>query len=191
VSENQLKQAGRKPFDLLIVPNAAHVEASTASAIQAYLEKGGRLALVGADSLRFDERNRPLPDAQRSAIVEHPRTTTLSGDASAAQIRDALLPLLDGLSRDRVTLIDAATGQPVFGVEWRSVWHQGDLLINMANYSNITKTVTVRVNGQPIGAWEELIGGESGQGATFNLQPEHPMLLRIAKATAKGKAEPK
>lgn len=49
-----------------------------------------------------------------------------------------------------VVLIDESTQQPVADVEWRSVKHRGKLLVNMTNYGDAGRTVSVYLNGDKL-----------------------------------------
>ncbi len=169
VSERQLAEGTTPRVKWLIVPNATHVLSSTPAAVAALAKAGGRVLLIGGQSLQRDEYDRPLNRA-----VDYP-TMELAGDepATAAALRSRLAPL------QLNTLRDTATGKPAWGVEFRVVPFGQAKLIPLVNFNNQTKTVQLPgwVNQRGL----DLLSGEQVQLNAITAETMVPRLLRIGK----------
>ncbi|CAK4870515.1 unnamed protein product [Aphanomyces euteiches] len=179
VTEPQIIAGKLNDFDLLIVPQATHVKAETLQQIENF-SKGNEtnVVIMGNGSLQYDEHNTPLSTEVRSELFN--KALTLNNITSAEQLRNLLLPLFTALELDRVMLIDTATNQPAYDVEWRSVNVDGKWLINIDNYGTSPKTVKLIIDGQPVDSSKELIGGTDMNAAQLVLSPLQPYLLSVA-----------
>ena len=101
VSERQLAEGTAPKVKWLLVPNATHVLPSTPPALAAFAKSGGKVLLVGKESLRHDEYDRPLSQANDYPAME------LAGNepATAAALHERLASL------QLNDLCDAATSQ--------------------------------------------------------------------------------
>ncbi|QHW30800.1 hypothetical protein GZH47_07965 [Paenibacillus rhizovicinus] len=186
VSEQQAKDGGLDAYKLLIVPQATNVEASTLNAIQAFVAKGGKVIVVGSDSLAKDENNQPSDAAARSAVIAG---SNVLSDASA--LKQTVREALASLKLMSVQLIDKSTGQLVDGVEWQSAVYKGKLLIDIADYdsASASKNIGIVVNGKPAGTAAELINGGTVNAGEFAIELEKPYLLQLAVNAGNGSSD--
>ena len=174
VSERQVQEKALNGAKLLIIPNATHVQAETLEEIRRFVRHNGKAVILGDGALQFDEHDQPLPAEVRDEI--YAKAAVLDPSTGPNALRDALWPLFGELGLNGVVLVDAATGEPVYGVEWRSVMHKGRLLVNIDNYNPSPKQVYISVNGQRISAWNNLLHGGTVPDS-IELQPLEPYLL--------------
>ena len=169
VSERQLAEGTAPKVEWLLVPNATHVLPSTPAAVAAFAKSGGRVLLIGKESLRRDEYDRPVNRANNYPTME------LAGDepATAAALRQRLVPLrLNDLR-------EAATGQPAWGVEFRVVQFGRVKLVPLINFNQEAKTVKLVRWAKQRGL--DLLSGENVELNAIPAEPMAPRLLQIGK----------
>jgi hypothetical protein len=169
VSERQLAEGTAPKVQWLLVPNATHVLPSTPAAVAAFAKSGGKVLLIGKESLRRDEYDRPLTQAADWPTME------LAGNepATAANLRQRLTPL------QLNDLRDAATGQPAWGVEFRVVQFGKVKLVPLINFNPEAKTV--QLPGWLKKQGLDLLSGENVELSAITVEPMTPRLLQIAK----------
>jgi hypothetical protein len=168
-SERQLAEGTAPKVKWLLVPDATHVLPSTPVALAAFAKSGGKVLLVGKESLQRDEYDRPLNRA-----MDYP-TMELEGNepATAAALRLRLAPLkLNDLR-------DAATGQPAWGVEYRVVQYGRVQLVPLINLNAAAKKVQLPGWAQKQGL--DLLSGESVELDAIPVEPMVPRLLQVGK----------
>jgi len=169
VSERQLAEGTAPKVKWLLVPNATHVLPTTPAAIAAFAKSGGRVLLVGKDSLGRDEYDRPLAAAGNYPTLE----LAASEPATAAALRQRLTPL------ELNDLRDAATGQAAWGVEFRVVRFGKVKLVPLINFTTAARTVQLP-EGKDRQALDLLSGEKVGLNA-ISLETMAPRLLQVGK----------
>ncbi|MGN7763490.1 beta-galactosidase [Paenibacillus sp. 22594] len=178
VSEQQVEAGGLDSYKLLIVPNASRVNPATLGGIRLFMEQGGRVLLIGSHALELAPHGTPLSAADRSYVFAH-ADKIAAADWTASQIRDFLLPIQQNINPQQLMLLDPVDGEPVYGVEWRSVEYEGRTLVNVVNYGPNAVTVSIERNGARAVGFPDLITGESAAGQTIELQPLTPYLFSL------------
>lgn len=187
VSEEQLEEGGLDGCKLLLIPAATHVTEDVLEGISGFAEQGGKVVMIDGQSLGRNEHNEAHSPAKVQAAAA--QAVIVGSSASGEQIRQTLLPLLEQEDMTPVMLEEAASQQPVYGVEWRSANNDGKLLINAVNYTNRTQTVSLEVYGQAVQTPVlERISGKPVNPASFELAPYTPYLLEVASSSG-GSAE--
>ncbi|BBH24555.1 hypothetical protein Back11_59000 [Paenibacillus baekrokdamisoli] len=179
ISEKQLKEGHSQAFKYLIIPDATHVNEETLTAVRSYAEQGGKVVIIGNNALKYNEHNQPLPSVVRNAVMTNSNTLLIPSDTSAVGIREVMLPYFTASGMIEVLLMDAETNEPIQGVEWRSVKHNGKLLININNYTALSKQAYVKVHGQKSIHWTDLISGTNVTADPMALKPLTPYLLSL------------
>ncbi|WP_158289299.1 sugar-binding protein [Paenibacillus flagellatus] len=179
LSERQVAQGMAERYDFVIVPAATHVLPETLSGLCAYVEKGaGTVVVIGDGTLRKDQHDRPLPDEQRSALFG--RAVVLPSDSpTAPHIRDRLLPQLASAGLCGTMLVEAETGRPVYGVEWRTAVWQGRRLLSAVNDTETAISVVILDRGRPAVPEAELIEGTAPESEMALLQPLTPYMFDL------------
>jgi hypothetical protein len=169
VSERQLAEGKAAKVQWLLVPDATHVLPSTPGAVAAFAKAGGKVLLVGKESLRHDEYDQPL-----NQVMDYP-AMELAGDepATAAALRQRMAPL------QLNDLRDATTGQPAWGVEFRVVQFGRGMLVPLLNLNKEAKTV--RLPGWAKKHGLDLLSGENVELNAVSAEPMVPRLLQISR----------
>ncbi|MDF2921352.1 MAG: hypothetical protein K0R57_266 [Paenibacillaceae bacterium] len=177
VTEKQAAAGKLADYELLVVPAAAHVNAATLAAVDAFSTAGGQVMLIGDEALTRDEHNQPLDAVIRGQLGG--RSVILQASAGSGDIRTALLPLLEQMNAVPVALTDLSTGQLVWDAGWQIAEHNGRLLLNVANYTGETRQIQVSRAGQPAGSVNELIAGTVADASHLELAPYGIYLLDL------------
>jgi len=169
VSERQLAEGTAPKVRWLLVPNATHVLPSTPVAVAAFAKSGGKVLLVGKESLRHDEYDRPL-----SPFADYP-AMELAGDepATAAALHEKLAPL------QLNDLRDVKTGKPSWGVEYRVVPFGKVKLVPLINFNNEARQV--QLVGWPQKQGLDLLSGENVELGSISAETMVPRLLQLGK----------
>lgn len=177
VSEQQMAVGKWADYKVLVVPGATHVSPDTLAALRDFQTSGGRVIVLGGDSLSKDTRSQPQSAALRSEVLG--AAVLVAEEATAKELRTAFYPVLESTGLGRLVLTDTAAGQPVYGVEWRSAVYNGHTLLNVMNDSDQERVVAVSVGGLPVAAEAELIEGRAVNSPTLVLKPNTPYLFDL------------
>jgi hypothetical protein len=79
-------------------------------------------------------------------------------------------------------LLDAATGDPSWGVEYRIIRESGRTLVSLVNLLEESRTVRLKQAGKAT----DLISGRSVDLRQIPLRPMEPLLLEINRVEKKG-----
>jgi hypothetical protein len=180
VSEDQAAGGGLNGYDVLVLPRTTNVGSATLTAIAQFEKRGGRVVTVGTDVLTADEHNRPLPAATRQAVIDG-AAERFDASASFDTLRLTLLTDTERWGLQHVTLVDAATGAPVSGVEYETTRYRGKVLLDISSYvSSQSKSVFIEVHGKRLsGTLTDMISGHSLGAGPLLLQPITPVLLQL------------
>lgn len=194
ISEKQAAQGELDGYKLLVVRAAAHVSADTLAAVHDFIEAGGKVALVGEEALSRDEHDQLQPDVLHNAVVSRAIVIPAVYGAgklespSVVEIRSTLLPLLEQMDTLQVRVTDAATGSLATDVGWQTAEHKGRLLLNVVNYSEQTKRVSVLRNNRPAGMSRELIEDAVWNVSDLELEPFKPYLFDLGSIASADKS---
>jgi hypothetical protein len=194
VSEKQAAQGGLSGYELLLVPASGHVSADTLAAVKAFAEAGGKVVLIGEDTVSRDQHDQPLPAADIAAVKGRAVVLPASYEAGKlaspgiTDIQSAVLPLLEELEALPVRVMDIATGEPATELGWQTSVYKGRLLLNLVNYTGEGKRITVLREGHPAGGVLELIGNAAVNASDLELQPYGVYLLDLGSAVSAEKS---
>jgi len=176
ISEKQLAAGKGREYRILVLAGAENVLPATVEALKK-LSGQTRLVFLG-NSLARDPYGKPYPEDEIAAI----RAKALAlDDKSDAQrgIWPTLMREMDRLGANSdVRVLDAATWQPVWGVEWLPAKVKGHTIINMVNL-RYQQPVKVRIvaHGKAVEARDLLSLG--GRERASTLQPLTPVLAEV------------
>lgn len=148
ISERQVAQGKAEDYSMIVIPAAASVQQTTFEALKR-LPRRVRLVLQGA-CFEKDPYNRPYPAEEVAAIraramVIDPRITDARTIWPSIMKEFAWLSVLP-----EVSVIDAASGEPVWGVEWLPARVGGRTVINLANLGTEAVEVKVLLRGKEV-----------------------------------------
>lgn len=171
VTERQLA-AGKLPSaPVLFVPGVRHLPQAAAAALRRY---SGKVVFVGGNEvLSRDEYDASPPDG----TIRPPdgRIAFRRGSKDAQQLwRDTRQQLRD-LGRVPDVLVQDASGQAVWGVEWLVTQVNGRRVVNLVNFRREPVTVELRSKDR-LAPGRNLFSGAPTTG-TLTLPPLEPMLI--------------
>jgi hypothetical protein len=175
ISERQLQQGKGKEYKMIILPHSTNVLPATFEAVKE-LPETTKVVIIG-DSLIKDPWNKDYPSSEVKAIRDR-SVCMASGDAEKV-LRPALqseLAKIDALPE--VSVVDASTGEFVWGVEWLPVKYKGKMLVNIVNLTDKQKRVKILSSGREVAAKDLLSLGSREKVGT--LKPGSPVLAEIA-----------
>lgn len=148
ITDRHVGEGGLSGTELLVLPNATHVESSTLKGVADYVRRGGHVVAIGDDNLSFDAYDRPLDATGRAQALNG--ALVLPATVQFEDLRTTLLGELKTLGIATVVLVDAGTGQPVDGVDYQTVTTNGQTIVNVVNEDAQAKQIAVQVNGQQV-----------------------------------------
>ena len=173
ITEHQLAEyghTGRLPprladVKLLVLAGVARMPRAAAAAVGKF---PARVVLGCAP--RHDEYGRPAHDPL--ATMAEAKPLKESSDAFAV-----LRPRFTQAPLRPLATIETEDGQPVWGVEYLSVRHEGRILVNLCNYLREPQRCRIVVNGRPAQG-KDLLSGQPWSG-TVELPSLRPALVEI------------
>lgn len=183
VTEYTLEQLDK--IKLLVIPGTTHILPDTLAAIKNYVDNGGRIVVIGKDSLSFDDFNQPNDRETVDYILS--KATIIDSNVLAAggtlelpeNYDEIMTKEYESAGLVNVVLKDAETGEKVKGVEWISNELNGKTVINPFNYDrNNTKTVEIWINGEKVNKFTDLKGRKTYNG-TITLGCQEPYLIEV------------
>src|SRR6185437_15032093 len=166
VSEKQLAEGKIPEVPAIVLPHATHVTDAAAGALRKFQSNGGALVAAGDHCLGFDEYDRPREGGLMSAV-------------SLKSERDATADLRKAFkSPSAVTIADAKTAEPAWGVEYKIVESDGALLVPVINM--LKKAQIVSVTSEKAQSAVDLLSGQTISLKKLALEPMSPMLLKIS-----------
>ncbi|MHB1000519.1 MAG: beta-galactosidase [Armatimonadota bacterium] len=177
ISEKQLAAGNGSRYRMIVLPDTTHMTDAAFSALWR-LGSSTRLVFIG-ESGAFDPYNHP-----RSAdFLANLRKGALCLKASASPEKDLWPAFLSELERlgvlPEVSVTDAKTGKPVWGVEWLPAKVGDRTVVNIVNLRAVPKDVNIKYRGNPVEARDLLsLGGKS---KIRRLKPITPVLAEIVR----------
>jgi len=175
ISEKQLLAGQGRGYKLLVIPDATQLQPQAVEVLSRL--RGVRLALAG-DGLAKDCYAKDTPAGTLAAF--RAKALRLDAKLSAQELQPLLgreLAALRALPEWR--LVDAATGGPVWGVEWLPAKVKGRTVINAVNLLRHPVQVSILKGNRPVTATDLLSLG--GREPVESLQPMVPVLCVPAK----------
>jgi hypothetical protein len=174
VSERQIENGNLAQYKIIIVPRASHAPDSVVKALNEFIGNGGIVLTVGP-CFTHDEygrkRSASLAQSGRGRLVAHADPLT------AHSYRDLLDRLLDEAGVGRPARLERLHGKPIWGVNLRSVEHDGKLLVHLLNLSHESQQVQVSTKPAHQRALNLMDGKQIN--FPFSLPPLEPALLAI------------
>jgi hypothetical protein len=169
ISEKELAE-GRKPAHEVIVAAAAtHITDSTAASLRRFVAAGGRLITVGDHNFAYDEYHRPRPPANV------PRALPLSTGKDEPETSALLRAALAGFGVETTAVNDAASGQPIWGVEFRRARPGGKTVLSMIDLAG--KSCAVKIPSLQGKKVVDALSNETLNANHIDLEPMTPRLL--------------
>lgn len=189
ISEEQIEKLENENIKILLIGDAVNVSEETLRAVDAFRSRGGKVFVVGRDSLTRDENNVPhASDLPRKIMAS---STVYGFRSSIEEYRALLADFLNENGMQRVWIVDAGTGEPVGGrTEWMWAEYDGRIILTAYSLKNDgPMAVKVLLDGKPVVSSKELRSGEYC-GETFELVKNEAVMLDLGAAGAPYSASP-
>jgi len=164
VTDEQAAAGWLERYDALLVTGARNASRNAIEAARAYAGAGHPILAYGKNNLRADQYGRD--------VAPPPIAKQLSAAKKGEALRDALLEALQGVAIQPECVLKTPAGTLPYGVEWRSVQHDGAALLNLVNLTREPIEIAL-----PEGIWADLITRKTLQ-SPLTLQTNTPVLAK-------------
>jgi len=148
-------------YKLIIVPDTKYVSEKTLTELKKYIDNGGKVMIMGEGSLLENETgeahktNIPEHIISNSEVVNYSGTTSNMTSWTKPEFCEIVRNSLIDAGLYNVKVIDSETGEPVHYIEYNTAVYNGNIIINLANFSD-TKSVKIYVDGEEMTSCTEL-----------------------------------
>ena len=168
-----------------IIPHVVTVKDSTFEAVRKYADNGGKLIVIGKDSLSKDEYGHDRNADEVAKLLEKAEVINIYSPL-AADMDSKTMEELDGVisklvkteGYSDISVIDKETGKPVEDCEYLFAQYEGKYIINLCTFRDDDREIEIYVNGKKTENFTDLISTE-----TYNRNAKAkaytPMLIRI------------
>jgi len=170
---------------VLIVPQATYVTGETLDYIKSFIENGGKVMIIGQNSLKKNEKNENNDSTKldyifdNSYVVNYDGTKNSTGSMTKEALYDEVRNVLTSANIYNVVVKDAVSGEAVDYVEYNVGEYNGDIIINMISYEG-DKNVKISVDGNIVsGSYD--INNNVNLGEEISLKRYVPVTVRIEK----------
>lgn len=179
--ESQLEKLDN--YNLLIIPECTNVTDETFSAIEKFVNRGGKLVIIGEDSLYKDEFNAErdkdaVLNIYKNAVIIKTDVNSKKDITTAVNLPETISEVIGSMNLTNVKITDKATGENINRTEWICVPYDGGYLLNMCRYVwGDAKDVEITVDGKKIEKFYDLRENEYLDGIT--LEEYTPLFVKI------------
>ena len=174
VTERQAWSGKLRDYRLIVVPNASHVPNAVFSAVQDYIQQGGAVLLTG-ECFTHDMHGRPRDERLSQTGSGH--LISYSRRLTSRAYREILDDLLDLSGCVRPVRLKGKYGEPVWGVNLRTVQDGSRRLVNLVNYGRHTQIVMLETE-PPYDSIVDLFGNQTID-LPLVVRPLDPVLLAL------------
>lgn len=172
--------------DALIIPHAVHVKESAAKTIYNFIQNGGKVMIIGNDSLTYTEETNTRIDQEirdyiiaNSTVIPCKEDGNFMSSPTSEEFADAVENFLVDNKLQYIRLIDTATGKTVSNMEWLHGIKDGKIILNISNYEVDTpKTVNIEIGGRIVERVKDIRNGVV-LSKDITVEPYSPMLFEI------------
>lgn len=173
VTERMIREGRLADCGLLVIPAAKHVAEDVVAKIREYHQRGGRLAVIGRQSLQCDEYGNERAGAD-----------LLKGHLYlAGSTPEEYAPQLDRLYEEvgivRPVRVAGRDGKPVWGVELRTARKDQQRIISLVNVNRHAVEIVLKVKDGVAGARDLVARQPVVLKDPLVLEPRRPMLISL------------
>lgn len=183
LTESQMQKLD--DYNLLIIPECTNVYDSTFDAIKKFVSRGGKLVIVGEDSLRKNEFDMPRNQREvdklyENAVIVKTDTTSRSDMTTAADLPETIKNVTDGMNLTNVKIVYKNDGLKVKNTEWLSTPYNGGYLVNMCRYKwGGADDIEIYIDGKKAEKIYDLRKNEYMDADNLKLEEYTPLFVRI------------
>ncbi len=183
ITESTLSDA--EDYELIIVPYAGYVTKDTLDMLKRHIQNGGRVIVLGENSLMYDESGAEHDAADVRYVLDNSEVISAYDSGNYVyfdeeQFSEIIAEQVSSLGLSDIELIDSSTGERVKDVEYTSAEYNGKTLISICNYDwDNDKQISIYVNGMQLESAKELRSGETISGG-MQIKSFEPVLLEVS-----------
>ena len=168
---------------IVIVPATKYVTAETLPELKKFILNGGRVLILGTDSMKKSERNIDNDKEILDFIFENSDVLEYSGmsRAMAVPTEAELYAYLRNMLKEEgiyyVSVVDEMSGEPVDYVEYNIGVYDKKVLVNLLNFKE-DRNVKIYINNKPVTNAINIIDDEK-TGEVIELKKYIPVTLEI------------
>ena len=169
---------------VLIVPQATYVSEETLDYIKSFIEKGGKVMIIGQNSLKKSDKGFDN-DADKlnfifanSYVINYDGAKNTTGSMTESELYDQIRKVLTKAGIYNIFVKDAKTGEAVDYVEYNIGVYKGDIILNMVSYEE-DKDVNIFLGDKLVGSSYD-INNQTELSDTISLKRYVPVTVRIA-----------
>ena len=173
-------------YDIVIIPSSQYVKKSVINELKTYAQNGGKIIIIGSNSLKYDEHKDLHNSTDVSAVTSRAQILPVTSQSYLMETptRDTLFEAISSAAEEKqltnVEIIDNSTGKKVRSVEYMTADINCGKLVSICNYDwDADKNVSIYINGKKITTGiTELRSGDTLSGE-FTLKSYEPILVQI------------
>ena len=172
-------------YNLLIIPECTNVSDETFNAVRAFVQRGGKLVIIGEDSLYKDEFDRErnkdeVAEVYQNAVIIKTDTSSRSDMTTAVDLPETIEKVIDEMQLTNVIIKDKATGEKIKNTEWLCTPYNGGYLMNMCRYEwGDTKEIEIYTDGKKAEKIYDLRNNGYIDADNLKLEEYTPLFIRI------------
>ncbi len=184
IVESQLQKLDE--VKTLIIPHCPSVTDASFEAIKAFVQNGGRLIVLGTDSLSVNEYGEARSTTEVRALLNKADVVEISAvgtdldSKSAEAVYEAVSNAIGEEGYSEIILIDKATGKPLEDCEYLYSEYDGKYIVNICTYRDDDVEVQISVNGKNADNITDLVEVEN-YSQSIKLSAYTPALISIDK----------
>lgn len=174
ITEKQLAEGKGSQYKLIIFPEVKSITEAAFEGINT-LPASTHLMLIG-DCLAQNQYGKALPADSVKAVKDR-ATVLANGDAEKVLWPALRTQLKAAGGAPEISVVDATTGQPIWGVEWLPVTYKGKTIVNIINLRGKPYDVKLMKNGTE--RWSRDLLSPTGRDKVTTLKPLTPVLAEV------------
>lgn len=173
-----------KDVKCLVVPHVITVKDSSFEAIEQFVGNGGKLVVLGKDSLAKDEYGHSRDTAKVAALLAKAEVVDVANSgsfvdaASKEKVGEVIRKVVREGNYSNISVIDKTTGKPLTDCEYLTAEYEGKTIINLCTYRDDDREIEIYVGGKKAEQFTDLISTETYSGSA-QVKAYTPMLIRI------------
>lgn len=172
-------------YNLLIIPECTHITDNTFNAIEKFVQRGGKLIIIGEDSLyknEFDIKRdeKKVLNIFNNALIVKTDVSSRSDLTTAVDVDKVVSDTIDEMKLTNVKIINKNTGEKIQKTEWLCTEYKGNYLINMLRYEwGEDKDIEIYIDGKKAEKIYDLRKNEYIDADNLKLCEYTPLFVRI------------
>lgn len=178
VTENGLRENGiPSECKLLIVADVSNVKKETVDFLRTYVQKGGRLLVIGNEALKNNEYGKPFLSKDLEFLSSADHLDVVAPALLVAPLEKKLMEA--NVKRDIACVESSDITKSAFGVICKSAEFNGSHIVCLINVSDTPRDIVLVKEGKKVTKAKDLFRNSSVKTGNIKIQPLQTMLLQL------------